>query len=153
MTGARRSLMSGLGLALCAAPVLMAVILAATPLLGVIGVQSPLREEAVSFARILVWSLPFSSSTRPSGRYLQGIHYVRPVTFALVTANLVNVFGNWILIYGHWGAPALGIRGSAIATVLARVYLASALLIALRRRDPAAFQGARADFNQVRQLF
>jgi MATE family multidrug resistance protein len=150
--GARRSLMSGLGLALCAAPVLMALILGASPLLGVIGVQSPVREEAVGFARILVWSMPLLLLYTTFRRYLQGIHYVKPVTFALVTANLVNVFGNWILIYGHWGAPALGIRGSALATVFARIYLAGVLLIAVRLRDPTAFHGARPDFNQVRQL-
>jgi len=151
-TGARRSLMSGLGLALCAAPVLMALILGATPLLGAIGVQSPVREQAVSFARILVWSLPLLLLYTTFRRYLQGIHYVKPVTFALVTANLVNILGNWILIYGHWGAPALGIRGSALATVVARIYLAGVLLIAVRLRDPAAFQGTRPDLSQIRQL-
>ena len=31
-------------------------------------------------------------------RYLQGIHVVRPVMVALVSANLVNAAGNWVLI-------------------------------------------------------
>jgi MATE family multidrug resistance protein len=66
-------------------------------------------------------------------RYLQGMHVVRPVMFALITANIVNAIGNWILIYGHLGAPALGVEGSAWATTLARTWMAGFLLVAIRR--------------------
>ena len=66
-------------------------------------------------------------------RYLQGIHVVRPIMFALMSANLVNAFGNWLLIYGHWGFPALGVTGSAWATSIARLYMAVFLFFAVRR--------------------
>ena len=66
-------------------------------------------------------------------RYLQGIHVVRPIMFALMSANLVNAFGNWLLIYGHWGFPALGVTGSAWATSIARLYMAVFLFLAVRR--------------------
>ena len=65
-------------------------------------------------------------------RYLQAVNLVRPITFALVSANLVNVLVNWILIYGKLGFPALGPTGAAWATVLSRVYLAAVLLVAVR---------------------
>jgi multidrug resistance protein, MATE family len=55
-------------------------------------------------------------------RYLQGIGHVRPVMFALVSANVVNWFFNWLLI------PRLGVVGSALSTCLARVYMAGTLL-------------------------
>jgi MATE family, multidrug efflux pump len=66
-------------------------------------------------------------------RYLQGIHVVRPVMYALVSANLVNAAANAILIYGRFGAPALGVTGSAWATCIARVYMAAFLYVAVRR--------------------
>jgi MATE family multidrug resistance protein len=66
-------------------------------------------------------------------RYLQGLHLVAPVMFALVSANLVNAAFNWILIYGKLGMPALGVEGSAWATSTARVYMAAFLLGAIRR--------------------
>ncbi len=50
-------------------------------------------------------------------RYLQGMGVVRPVMIALVTANITNVIVNWVLIYGKLGAPAMGVRGAAWATV------------------------------------
>ena len=37
------------------------------------------------------------------------------------TWNLLNIFLNWILIFGHWGAPAMGIEGAGLATFLSRV--------------------------------
>lgn len=64
-------------------------------------------------------------------RYLQGMHVVRPVMYALVTANVINAITNWILIYGHLGMPALGVEGSAWATTIARTWMAVFLLVAI----------------------
>ena len=51
---------------------------------------------------------------------LQASHRVAPIVISIVIANVVNLLLNWILIYGRWGAPALGVQGSAVATVIAR---------------------------------
>ena len=61
-------------------------------------------------------------------RYLQGVGQVRVVTVTFVGANLLNWLGNWVLIYGKWGAPAMGVRGSALSTVIARIFMGLALL-------------------------
>jgi MATE family multidrug resistance protein len=61
-------------------------------------------------------------------RTLQGMDMVRPIAYALISANLVNLAGNWILIYGKFGFPALGVTGSGIATAISRTYLAGFLL-------------------------
>ncbi len=49
-------------------------------------------------------------------RCLQAMNMVRIVAFALITANIVNAVGNWVLIYGKWGAPAMGAVGSGCST-------------------------------------
>lgn len=77
---------------------------------------------------VLVWSLPPFLFYVAFRRYLQAMNIVRPVTISLLVANGVNALANWILIFGHFGAPALGLRGSATATVIARTFLAAALL-------------------------
>ena len=66
-----------------------------------------------------------------SRRYLQAIGLVRPVMFALVAANIVNAIGNWALIYGHLGLPALGTDGAAWATCVARIAMAIVPLSAI----------------------
>ena len=61
-------------------------------------------------------------------RYLQAINLVRPIMIALLSANLVNVLANWILIFGNLGAPALGVVGAAWATVFSSAYMAIFLI-------------------------
>lgn len=90
-------------------------------------------------------------------RYLQGIHVVRPLLYALVSANLVNAGANAILIYGRFGAPALGVTGSAWSTCIARLYMAAFLFAAIRRehrRQGSAHPHVRfsIDAGRLRQL-
>lgn len=51
---------------------------------------------------------------------LQAMSLVRPTVWAMVLANLFNALANWVLIYGHWGAPALGVAGAGWATSISR---------------------------------
>lgn len=142
--GARRALGSGLVVALCASPVTIAVILAMVPLLMRLGVVASVSNNAMAFVNILIWSLPLLMLYTCCRRYLQGIHCVGPIAVALVSSNLVNVAGNWMLIFGHWGAPAMGVRGSALSTVVARVYLAGFMAIAAWKNDPGVGRGLHA---------
>jgi MATE family multidrug resistance protein len=61
---------------------------------------------------------------------LQSLHLTAPIMISIVVANLVNAALNWVLIFGHFGAPALGVIGSAWATTLSR-WLLALLLLAL----------------------
>ena len=78
-------------------------------------------------------------------RYLQAAHHGKTIMAALVSANIINVAGDWLLIYGHqWtlgshrvAIPAFGVVGSAWSTSAARLYmlffLGGALVLANRR--------------------
>ena len=76
-------------------------------------------------------------------RYLQAHHHGRPIAFALISANLVNVAGDWLLIFGHhwtfaahsYGIPAFGVTGSSWSTSFARLYLMAVVLFAIWRAD------------------
>ncbi len=50
-----------------------------------------------------------------------------------ITAVLINLLFNYILIYGKFGAPVLGVRGAAIATVLSR-YVEAIIVISWTHR-------------------
>lgn len=66
---------------------------------------------------------------------LRGIGESRLPLFYNTVANVVNIFLNWVMIYGHLGCPALGVEGAAWATVIGQlVAFAMALVIALDRR-------------------
>ncbi|MCL2834213.1 MAG: MATE family efflux transporter [Treponema sp.] len=55
--------------------------------------------------------------------------------FSSLTAFTVNVFLNWIFIFGHFGFPAMGVRGAAIATLIARFLEFSVTFIYVRFGD------------------
>jgi putative MATE family efflux protein len=69
---------------------------------------------------LLVGNLPFAL-TLVLNAALRAAGDSRPPLVTAVFANVVNVFFNWVLIYGHLGAPALGVRGSAMASSIAMV--------------------------------
>src|ERR1700756_1951976 len=90
-------------------------------------------------------------------RTLQGMNMVRPIAFALVTANLVNVLGNYVLIFGKLGFPALGVTGSGIATAISRSYLALVLVVYLlwydaRHKTELLKTPVQPDLQRIRSL-
>lgn len=130
-----RWLAQGAYIAIGFTPIAMLAALAAVNLFPFWGVNPLVGAEAARFLNVLNWStlpLLFYAAAR---RYLQGVGRVRPVMFALLSANLVNVAGNWLLIYGKLGFPAMGVRGSALSTFVARVYMAAVLIYAAWRYE------------------
>jgi MATE family multidrug resistance protein len=61
---------------------------------------------------------------------MQAFHLLTPVVLAVFVGNLVNVFLNWVLIFGNLGFEAGGVVGSSQATVLSRWIMAATLLAA-----------------------
>jgi MATE family multidrug resistance protein len=96
---------------------------------------------------ILAWSILPLLLYAAFRRYLQGMGVVRPVMIALVSANIVNAVVNWLLIYGKAGLPALGVKGSAWATVFARAVMAGSLLATILYRERRSRSGLLNDLT------
>jgi MATE family multidrug resistance protein len=90
------------------------------------------------YLSIVTWSVLPLLLYAAFRRYLQGMGVVRPVMIALVLANVMNVLTNWVLIFGRLGAPALGVRGAAWATVASRIVMAGVLLAVIVYRERGA---------------
>ena len=123
-----RWLAQAMYIALAFTPLLMLFIVVAQPLFTARGVDPVVGVLTRSYVSILNWGTLPLLVYGGFRRYLQGVGLVRPVTFALISANLVNLAGNWIFIYGKLGMPALGVRGSALSTVFSRIYMAAVLV-------------------------
>ena len=127
---ARRSLTQGVYLALGLTPVLMLLVWGTIALLPGWGINRVVLGETVPYLVAIGWGTGPLLLYAALRRYLQGVDRVGPITFALVSANLVNAGVNWLLISGHWGAPKLGVTGSGWATTLSRTYLTLVLMAA-----------------------
>lgn len=92
------------------------------------GIDSGVLAETIPYLRALSWSTFPLLLFFAFRRYLQGMNLVHPVMFALVSANLMNFAGNWVFVYGHLGARAMGAEGSGWSTCVSRVYMALVLL-------------------------
>ncbi len=154
---ARHSLVNSLVLALVLAPLLMLVVSLWPPLMTVVGVRPEIVAAMAPFLRALNWGTLPLMTYFALRRYLQAVHILRPVTFALISANVINALFNWIFIYGHLGFRARGLAGSGWSTCLARTYMAGVLLLTLayfdrRRRLGLRAPGLRVELRRMRHL-
>ena len=143
----RRWLVQGTLMALLLSPPLAALIWLITPQLPVIGIHPDVFERMAPYTNMVTWSMPALLVYTALRRYLQAVGVVRPVMIALVSANLVNIAANWLLIQGRLGFPALGVVGAAWATFFSRTYMVAILAWAVWSRDsrsPAGLIGPRA---------
>ena len=99
-----------------------------------------------AYLRIMLWGLPPFAIVQTYAGTLRESGETRAPMFAGIIAILTNLFLNWVLIFGHLGAPALGVEGAAIATVISRyVELVIVVLHAHRHTDRYPFfRGAYA---------
>lgn len=123
----------GVALAVMLAIPLGALLVFAEAAADLLGQPDEILHDVGTYTTILAPSvLPFLLFT--VGRQtLQALHRVAPVVWVILLANLANVGLNQWLIFGGWGLPALGVAGSAWATLLSRVLMVVALVIIARR--------------------
>jgi len=116
----RAGRVAGAGLvlaALLAVPV-VAVLLAANRLLVVLGYEPALAAEIGRFLGAIAWAAPGFLGFAVLRSFLVAAPHSRTVMIALILGIPVNAGLNWILIFGHLGAPGLGIAGSGCATAI-----------------------------------
>ena len=154
LNDARLSLVNGLFLALALTPVLMFVVSFWPALMAWFGISVELVGPMRPFLSALNWGTLPLLAYFALRRYLQAVNVANPIMFALISANVVNAIGDWVLIYGHLGFPAMGIAGSGWSTCIARIYMAGVLVITLlwvesKRSLPEWVNAIRIDGRRV----
>ncbi len=94
---------------------------------------APVREAMSSYMAIRLLSIGVVVATEALGNWFGGLGDTRVAMRASLTAMVVNVAFNWLLIEGNLGAPALGVDGAAWASVIASVAGFVVAAVAFRR--------------------
>lgn len=126
-----RTFFASIILVLLLSPVLVTILYLIIPLLPMFGIHPAVYEQSVGFLKVMAWSIFPMLLFFALRHYLQNMSYVKAIMFTLISANIINIFFNWVLIYGNLGAPQMGIVGSAWATFIARVYMLVVLVVAV----------------------
>ena len=152
-----RWLAQGIYLALAISPILMALVAVASFFFTRAGIMPEVATPAGQYLRMLDWSILPLLIYGAARRYLQGVGEVRVITLTYIGANLLNWGGNWALIYGHLGFPAMGVRGSALSTVASRILMAVSLMgfawrYERKRGHPLFHHWARPQIARIREL-
>ena len=97
-------------------------------------------QKGMGYMKIMLWGLiPFALVQTYAGTLREAGQTLPPMV-AGICAIVTNLFLNWVLIFGHLGAPAMGVEGAAIATVVSRyVELTIVVVHAHRHTDRYRF--------------
>lgn len=102
------------------------------PLMYHLGQEPAVVQGAIPYLRICVWSLVPMMMFQALRGLSEGLSTTAPPMIAMLVGNVVNVILNYMLIYGNWGAPELGVTGAAYGTLAARGVMLIVLLFLCR---------------------
>lgn len=94
------------------------------PLMHFLGQSPAVEAMAAPWVRVISWSFVPLMVFQGFREFAEGLGLTRQAMWLSVLANVVNAVLCYALVFGHWGAPAMGLMGSAWATLIARVLMA-----------------------------
>lgn len=122
----------------CLAAVVVVSAVSVTFASGIIdfcGSTEDTHDLAVSYFRIIMGGLIFNALSIVINAAQRGAGNTMIAMRTNLVSNIVNVIGNYLLIQGHLGFPALGIQGAALATVLGTVVACIMSVLSLMKAD------------------
>ena len=128
------------------------------PLLHYLGQPPAVEALAAPWVRVISWSMLPLMLFQGFREFAEGLGLTRQAMWLSVLANVVNAALCYAFVFGHWGAPRMGLMGSAWATLIARVLMAGlmAAYVLLAQRlhvYRAAVTSWWPDWATLRRLF
>ena len=151
---ARQAIVWGLAMAV---PISAILYFASPGIVSLFGTEPDVALAATTYMQITAAAAVALFLSFVSGAVLRGAGDSRTPLAASAIANLVNVILTYLLIFGHYGFPSLGVAGSAIGAAVGRACGAAFMLILMfsgsRVVSLRGRQGWKLEWNTARQLF
>jgi len=126
----RQCLWLSQGLAL----VLMVILSQASRLLEAVGVDPAIVPLTIGYLDAIVWGLPAMFAYLSLRFMSEGVGWTRPIMYVAAVGLIVNVAGNWVLMYGRLGFPAMGAVGCGAASAVSMYAMLFTMAWYIRRQ-------------------
>ena len=111
------------------------IVMAADPIIRFCGSEEQTHDGAVRYFRIIIGGMIFNVLQMGINAAQRGAGNTRITMRTNLVSNTVNIIFNYLLIQGHFGFPALGIEGAALATVLGTVVSSIMSVLSVWKKD------------------
>lgn len=111
------------------------IVMAADPIIRFCGSEEQTHDGAVRYFRIIMGGMIFNVLQMGINAAQRGAGNTRITMRTNLVSNTVNIIFNYLLIQGHFGFPALGIEGAALATVLGTVVSSIMSVLSVWKKD------------------
>ncbi|OJU99832.1 MAG: hypothetical protein BGO12_20800, partial [Verrucomicrobia bacterium 61-8] len=111
----------GCALALVTGLFMVLLIQCGIPLLPLLGQSPEVNRACVNFLILCAWSIIPVFLTSAAKSYSEALGHPWEPFWIMMGGVLLNIFLNWVFIYGNLGAPALGLEGAGVATLISRI--------------------------------
>ena len=111
---------------------------------------------AIDFLRITAWGVPLMAINQVLGALMRGAGNTRVTMYTNTAANVVNAALGYILIYGAFGAPQMGLTGAAVATVISQgvgAVVALIIFFGIQKDLKTTFRKFRLKLASIKEVF
>ena len=128
------------------------------PFMEYMGQDPDIIVYAKSYYRIMILSMMPFILFFTIRNFSEGIGITKYAMYITLSANVINIVLNWILIYGKFGAPQMGVAGAALSTLISRILMLvsfSILIFSIKdyKRFTSLMEKKFIDIKKLKELF
>lgn len=129
------------------------LVLSADVLLNLVNTKPEIFVDSKTYLQMISLSLIFVAASNVMTATLRSYQHPKYITYIVITANILNIIGNYALIYGHFGLPRLGVYGAALSTLIVRGLMMIAYAVLLTKLIKFKITNVKLDKTQGKQIF
>ena len=148
-TDAKSALKHGLVLCVFLGLSLFVAILLCKPILYYMKQPTEVVELSIPYLELVAFSLVPLIIFQAFKQFSEGLSQTKYPMYATILANVINIILNYLLIFGSFGFPRMGIVGAAVGTLISRIIMVSFLWFLLKKREKFSYYVTNFNFKKI----